>query len=200
MKHIHSAAIFILCLLGCKNHDNAYIIGISEHRKNIDAIFRHPKNSPLSDNDFQKFTGLSYYDIDINYRVEARIEKFDSSSIVQIDHTLNRKYPFIRWGEAFFRLFHDSCHLTIYLSIDKDSLSHKMFFIPFKDATNGIETYPGGRYLDLDINGNSAIIDFNLSYNPNCAYSDQWSCPLVPDENKLAVAVKAGIKNYIRVH
>jgi uncharacterized protein (DUF1684 family) len=73
-------------------------------------------------------------------------------------------------------------------------------FLPFRDATCGHETYGGGRYLldtiksaDLGCTADGRVIlDFNFAYNPSCAYSDQWVCPLSPPENTLPAAIRAG--------
>jgi uncharacterized protein (DUF1684 family) len=72
-------------------------------------------------------------------------------------------------------------------------------FIPFRDATNGTETYGAGRYLldtvkgaDLGTHGAQLVLDFNFAYNPSCAYDPRWSCPLAPQANRLPVEVRAG--------
>ena len=70
-------------------------------------------------------------------------------------------------------------------------------FLPFLDATNGIETYGGGRYIDLSIpQGNQLTIDFNTAYNPYCAYNEKYSCPIVPRENYLPLKINAGVKRF----
>ncbi|HEY3290725.1 MAG TPA: DUF1684 domain-containing protein, partial [Anaerolineae bacterium] len=70
------------------------------------------------------------------------------------------------------------------------------FFLPFVDALAGTETYGAGRYLEPEPipGGQQFQVDFNLAYNPYCAYNDQWSCPLTPAENRLTVPVRAGEK------
>lgn len=72
-------------------------------------------------------------------------------------------------------------------------------FLPFGDATNGQTTYGAGRYLydtikgaDLGVEDGKLVLDFNLSYNPSCAYDPRWACPLAPPGNRLTVAVEAG--------
>jgi len=66
-------------------------------------------------------------------------------------------------------------------------------FVPFTDATSGRETYASGRYLDLELGPDgSVVLDFNLAYHPYCAYSDGYSCPLAPAENRLPVPILAG--------
>jgi uncharacterized protein (DUF1684 family) len=203
MRELAKTIFLLLCISGCKVITDEYSDNVMEHRKNIDELFADEKTSPLTPGDRAKFKGVEYFDIDKNYSVDARIVKFDSTQIVEIQHTLNRKYPFIRWGMAHFKLMNDSCHLTIYKAGGRDEGEAKntMLFIPFKDASNGVETYSGGRYLDIETpKGSITNIDFNLSYNPNCAYSDTWSCPLVPAENILQQVVRAGAKKFERGH
>lgn len=74
-------------------------------------------------------------------------------------------------------------------------------FLPFRDATGGIETYGAGRYLidaakGADLGPGRAagtlVIDFNFAFQPSCAFDPRWACPLAPPENRLDVAVRAG--------
>jgi len=72
-------------------------------------------------------------------------------------------------------------------------------FLPFADATSGVETYGGGRYVldtikgaDLGMSEDRLIVDFNFAYYPSCAHSEQWVCPLAPAENRLPIRVEAG--------
>ena len=94
-------------------------------------------------------------------------------------------------GEATFELDGTTYTLSIF---DEEST----FLLPFRDKTNGKETYGGGRYIDIKIaQGKPIILDFNLAYNPNCAYgSDRFSCPIPPKENFLQLQIKAGEKSY----
>lgn len=76
-------------------------------------------------------------------------------------------------------------------------------FLPFRDRTSGTETYGGGRYLfdtikgaNLGVTDREIVLDFNYAYNPSCAYSNHWMCPLAPAENRLPFAVEAGEKTY----
>lgn len=74
-------------------------------------------------------------------------------------------------------------------------------FVPFRDATNGTETYGAGRYLldtaksaDLGAGAaaNSVVLDFNFAFHPSCAFDPKWSCPLAPPENRLDIRIEAG--------
>jgi hypothetical protein len=82
--------------------------------------------------------------------------------------------------------------LGIYKSILSDIL-----FIPFKDRTNGKETYDGGRYIDAEIlPGYKMVLDFNMAYHPSCAYNEKFICVLPPRENMLEIEIRVGEKNY----
>ena len=72
-------------------------------------------------------------------------------------------------------------------------------FLPFLDDTNGMSSYGGGRYLDLQIpTSDSLWLDFNRAYNPYCAYNERYSCPIVPRDNYIPIRVTAGVKRYIK--
>jgi uncharacterized protein (DUF1684 family) len=77
-------------------------------------------------------------------------------------------------------------------------------FLPFRDATNGRDTYGGGRYLydgikgaDLGARSDNFLLDFNFAYNPSCAYDDRWICPFAPAENWLPIEIRAGEMTFV---
>jgi uncharacterized protein (DUF1684 family) len=195
----------ISLISSCKEKESktSYREKIYERRKAIDALFSDPRTSPLVEEDIRTFTGLSYYEPDEKYKVDARVERLAQAEVVQLPHTMNRKYPFVKYGTAHFKLGNDSCMLTLYMSQEEAEKKEESptLFIPFKDATNDSETYEGGRYLDISAMHQSMItLDFNHAYNPNCAYSHNYSCPIVPAENTLKIPVKAGVKRYVSRH
>ena len=103
--------------------------------------------------------------------------------------------PFVRIGWVRFVADGTPCRLAVYWLNDYAG----GIFIPFRDATSGRETYGGGRYLwdsakgaDLGAEGDELVIDFNYAYHPSCVYDPRWSCPLSPEENRLAVPIAAG--------
>jgi uncharacterized protein (DUF1684 family) len=110
------------------------------------------------------------------------------------------------YGKAHFSLHDTVVTLNIYQSQELMQMAQYKddLFIPFTDATSGVETYEGGRYFDFtihDIKDNSLVIDFNKAYNPYCAYvSRVYSCPIPPKENHLAIAIKAGERKYGKAH
>jgi hypothetical protein len=83
------------------------------------------------------------------------------------------------------------------LLLEMEKPFQNKLFIPFADETSANQTYGAGRYLEADKpNGNIVALDFNLAYNPYCAYSEEYSCPFPPPENLLSVAIEAGEKKY----
>ena len=116
------------------------------------------------------------------------IEKFSPQEMVSIQTSTGDTQHYTRYGKIGFSVEGQAATLTIYES-------EYGFFIPFVDALAGSETYPAGRYLDPELLPNGKLaVDFNLAYNPYCAYNERWSCPLTPFENRLKVPIRAGEK------
>ena len=110
---------------------------------------------------------------------------------------------FYRYGTVSFKVADSTFKLTVYRGADlmQTVLYKNHLFLPFTDLTSGEESYGAGRYLDLEINdivNNQVILDFNKAYNPYCAYSDEYNCPIPPRENYLNIAIKAGEKNFAK--
>jgi len=105
----------------------------------------------------------------------------------------------LRYGFFEFTVDGQACRLQAYRTSDEGETPH--LFIPFRDATSGKETYAAGRYLELPENTSGVYdLDFNLAFNPYCAYGGDYSCPFPPPENHLKVAIRAGEKNYPLAH
>ena len=169
---------------------------LKEHREEKDRFFKESPDSPIPQEHRSDFEGLEYYPLDIKYRFEVELEEYDDKSTVQVQVSSGGEREYIQWGE--FRLEIDGEEQILHAY--KREASEKGFFVPFRDATSGEETYGPGRYLDLDednrISDKKWVIDFNKAYNPWCAYSDAYSCPLAPPDNWLDVSIKAGEKIY----
>jgi uncharacterized protein (DUF1684 family) len=162
---------------------------ILQHRKERDRIFAG-HHSPLDQDRRAGFTGLAYFDPapDLVFRVP--VEPVERTRIrVQTSDGAERVHE--RAGIVRVEVDGEETSLTLY------DTGHPGYFVPFRDATSGGETYGAGRYLDIEPNSDGTVtIDFNLAYNPLCAYSDAYSCPLPPVENWLSVAITAGERAY----
>ena len=141
------------------------------------------------------FKHLLYFPPDARYAVKARLEKFPEKREVKITTTRKLEKTFIRYARIHFQVAGRELALTA-LKSSLEGPDSEYLFIPFKDATNGKETYEVGRFIDLpEPQGEEFILDFNRCYNPLCNYSPAYNCPLPPLENFLDVAVPAGEKD-----
>jgi uncharacterized protein (DUF1684 family) len=142
------------------------------------------------------FQGVAYFEIDTSYILNAHF-KLDRGKWFEMPTTTARKPIYRRYGFVEFELNGILHHLTVYQNkaLRKKPGLEDYLFIPFNDLTNGKESYGGGRYLDFRIPENlSVALDFNLAYNPYCAYADRYSCPIPPVENKLLIEIRVGEK------
>jgi uncharacterized protein len=164
-----------------------------------DKEFRSESDSPLTEKDRAGFSGLNYYSPDLNYRVVAKLEKFDNPFHFKMKTTTDRLPEYSLFGRLTFVLHGQELHLNVYQNIEllKKPGYENYLFIPFNDSTNGLETYGGGRFMDAEKSESDTMtIDFNTAYNPYCAYNHKYSCPIPPEENTLPVKVEAGEKKW----
>ncbi|MDT0552829.1 DUF1684 domain-containing protein [Urechidicola vernalis] len=169
---------------------------IEQFRYKMNVEFSDLKTTPLKKKDFKKFKELAFFEIDASFKIEASFKSTPNEPIFEMQTTTDRKPLYTQYGIATFKHSGKEHTLRIYqnqeLMLDPEYADH--LFIPFNDLTNGAETYDGGRYIDVDIpKGEIIVIDFNKSYNPYCAYNDEYSCPIPPRENDLDLAIKAGV-------
>ena len=161
-----------------------------QFRAQKDDFFEFDSNSPLTDEQQEDFEGLHYFPINEKLSFEVEIEPFEEQVSMQMQTSTGDVQTYTRYGKVHFSVEGQAASLTVYAS------PHG-FFIPFVDAQAGKQTYGAGRYLDPEVLPDGKIVlDFNLAYNPYCAYNDLYSCPIPPAENRLSVAIKAGEKNY----
>jgi uncharacterized protein (DUF1684 family) len=161
-------------------------------RRSKDRYFAEHVGSPLEPGDRPGFEGLDYYPPDQALVFRARLEPGDREE-VRVATSDDRVKVYRRAGRVSFEVEGHPLGLTVY------DAGGPGLFIPFRDATSGSETYGGGRYLDVDLESDGSVaVDFNQAYNPYCAYSDGYSCPIPPPENALAVPIRAGERAFVR--
>lgn len=166
-------------------------------RNNLNYEFRDTVHSPLGPTDAKSFSGHIFYPIDLNFRIKAKFVRTADAAPFVMRASGPRQAQYVQYGKAKFTLAGKSYELPVYqnLALMSDERFSDYLFLPFTDLTNGNETYGGGRYIDLRIpKGKYIIIDFNQAYNPYCAYSDRYSCPIPPRENHLDTEIRAGVK------
>ena len=149
--------------------------------------------------DLKKFKSLHFYPINENFFVLAKFVRTPDEKPFEMPTTTERKPLYVKYGEAHFSIGGKSFKLNVYQSQDLKKIEKykNSLFLPFTDLTSGVESYGGGRYIDVEIpEGDVLPIDFNRAYNPYCAYNHKYSCPIPPSENDLAIEIKAGVKKF----
>lgn len=199
MKHI-----FTLLLIAFYSAAQAqsYQDSIAMHRKHYKEDFIKEERSPLKGNDT---ANLRFFEPDISYRVLADFTPTPDAQAFDMPTYSGKTKLFRQYGVARFIIHDTIASLCVYqnLKLLEDKKYKNHLFIPFTDGTSYIESYAGGRYIDLeitDIKNGKLVVDFNKCYNPYCAYATGYNCPVPPVENRLQIAIKAGEKNYAGKH
>jgi uncharacterized protein (DUF1684 family) len=166
------------------------------YRTRRDSYFATHEESPLTHEDRHEFPGLAYFDERPELSFVLEIDESGEGVGEQVEFATANNVPkrFIRAGRIHFDVDGQPVSLTVFKDVERGR-----FFLPFRDATSGKETYPVGRYLDPQQRPDGRlVVDFNYAYNPYCAYSEGWACPLTPFENVLRVPIRAGERNFAK--
>lgn len=174
----------------------SYVKQIEEERAEKERFLKTSKESPFAENP-DTYKGLKYYAPDLKYKITANLTPIQNKQVVLLPTSDGKEERYVEYAHAEFDL--DGYHnkLLILEMVDMGPYRGKLF-LAFGDETSANETYGAGRYLDISkVQGSNTItLDFNLAYNPFCAYNDKFSCPIPPKENLLNVAIRAGEKSY----
>lgn len=175
--------------------DSVYIESVKEERKEKDRFMKNSRESPLSDEQKKEFRNLEYYDIDPDLKIKARITLIKEDQLIVVPTQDGKEERYLKWAHADFELDGKAQRLVILMPMIRQ-FQNKLTLI-FTDETSGEESYGACRYLDLTREGETSItIDFNMAYNPYCAYSENFSCPLPPPGNHINVPIRAGERDY----
>jgi len=171
------------------------IARIQREREEKDRFFKEGPRSPLRSKDQKRFEGLAYYPIDLGCVFPGRLERNPKGREEYVKLPTNRGNfrTYIKVGIFKFKIEGKEFALTVYRFLGRSTP-----FLPFKDRTNGHETYKNGRYVDVEIvRDDEIIVDFNGAYNPFCAYNPKYTCAYASEENTLDVAIRSGEKKFI---
>jgi uncharacterized protein (DUF1684 family) len=200
---IYIQALVIMSLaLSCREQADyppgSYEAQVVAYRAQKDSSFRFSESSPLPDELKKSFKALNYFKPDSNFVIKAKFTPNPKPDTIKVFTSKKEDVrTMLRIGTFEFKIKGRTMKLTGYVNAPVEYPAD--VFIPFADKTNGIDTYEGGRYLDIMLDDSSeqfVVLDFNLAYAPYCAYNKKYSCPLVPYENVLAPYIKAGEKIY----
>lgn len=198
---MHKLLTFVLFLVGTTVFSQPQFEeqAVADFQKDLNKHYADSTSSPLKKEDLKVFQALDFFPASADFFVQAKFIRTEKEKPFKMPTTTDRKPLYVKYGELHFTINDKKCKLNVYQNVEfsqkpgyKDDL-----FLPFTDLTSGVESYGGGRYIDVKIQeGENWVVDFNQAYNPYCAYNERYSCPIPPQENDLKVAIKAGVKKF----
>ena len=198
MKRFFVFPVFIFCsIFSFAQQKDEYVGSIRDYQKNY--ITTH---GVVKGNDRKYFR---FFPVNANYNISGAFEKITDTTDITMKTSDGKTKHYFKYGRVNFTIAGNACKLFLYQSRDlmKTEKYKDYLFIPFTDSTTGDQSYGSGRYLDFfisDIHNNSLQVDFNKAYNPYCAYTTGFHCPVPPKENNLPVAIKAGEMAFGKIH
>jgi len=190
-----SLVISFLLFTGCEQQRelSPYEQAIWQSRFEKNMRFRDPKRTILRPEDLARFQGLDFFPVDSSYRFEVPLHRLATPETTWVSRRKGQLDPYLKIGYIQLKIKGIPAKLAVF---HIPETSGDWVWIPFTDSTTGIDTYGGGRYLDAPLQRNGTVlVDFNLAYNPLCAYNPyDYNCAVPPRENRLPVAIRAGEK------
>lgn len=190
---LRKGCLALLCAVAIAACDVAPAPGgdVNAWRAEKDRFMRESDESPVPPEARASFPPLTYFPIDPAYRVPASLTPASAGQGLELPTSTGQRRKMRRVGTLRFTVKDQELTLAAFVDADQNDL--RRLFVPFNDITNGNETYPGGRYLDLDRTATGIYdLDFNRAYHPFCVYNSKYDCPYPPRENRLAIPVRAG--------
>jgi uncharacterized protein (DUF1684 family) len=182
----------LLAMVACSTKEVPYEDEIAAWRSEKDRFMRSSE-SPVVESQRADFPPLPYFPTNVEYRVPAALRVAPAEDILDMPTSTGQRRKMQRVGALEFTLKGEALKLTAFADASDTALLR--LFVPFGDRTNGNETYPGGRYLDLDRTATGIYdLDFNRAYHPFCLFNATYDCPVPPRENRLPVPIRAGEK------
>ena len=164
------------------------------YRHRRDHFFAEHPHSPLSESQRAGFAGLDYFPERADLALNLPLDESgpDVGETVDIPTTDGKTKSFSRAGRVRFEVEGVPVELTVFKDSDRGSL-----FIPFRDASAGRDTYVVGRYLEPQARPDGTLESrLQLRLQPLLRVRQGWSCPIPPEENRLAVTIAAGEKAF----
>ena len=187
-----SLATATICLLfGCGAAPATYPDQIAQWHAEKDRFMRESAESPLPQATRATFPPIPYFPTDAAFRTPAELDPGPAGPVIEMPTSTGQPRRMQRVGVLRFTL--QGRPLTLGAFVEAGTADMRRLFVPFGDLTNGVETYQGGRYLDLDRTVTGVYdLDFNRAYHPFCVFNSSYECPYPPPENRLPLAVRAG--------
>jgi uncharacterized protein (DUF1684 family) len=186
-------ALLLVAAAACTAREVPYTEEIAAWHATKDQFMRESDQSPIPQDRRARFPPLEYFPIEPEYRVPAALQLARGNDVIEIPTSNGERRKHNRVGTLQFTLKGRPLTLTAFVEVGQQDM--RRLFVPFGDLTNGTETYPGGRYLELDRTSSGVYdLDFNRAYHPFCYYNASYDCPYPPRENRLGIPIRAGEK------
>ena len=192
-----SPIVFVCCAgvaltaVGCRKPSLSYAEELAAWHAEKDRFMRESPDSPVPQDKRASFPPLSYFPIDPSYHTGAALTAAAGGPTLDMPTSTGQLRKMRRVGTLSFTLRGQAMTLAAFVEADDRDL--RRLFVPFGDLTNGTETYPGGRYLELDRTATGVYeLDFNRAFHPFCFFNSAFDCPYPPAENRLKVPIRAG--------
>lgn len=199
MKYLFCFTLLMFVGFLKAQEDSEILMEIKEYQTSENEKFSNPETTILDTEDFKAFKNLDFYPINLKHRIQADFIRTPNEKPFLMPTSTERLPEYVKYGEIHFTIDNTKLKLNLYQSTtpyEKAGYENTLF-LPFTDLTSGDGSYGGGRFMDVQIPlGNMMIIDFNFAYNPYCAYSHRYSCPIPPKENDLLIRIEAGAKEF----
>ncbi len=198
MKKIILLILVVILFQGCSKKPEItqdYIVKVMNGRAEKDAYMKNDPDSPFNRDSTVVFEPLKYFDFSKDFVFYSKLYESENKETVTIYGTKGEERKVIRFGYVIIDYKDMEYKVNVYKSTSRSGAEY--FSIWFTDQTTGKETYRVGRYLDFEyVNDKDHMytIDFNLAYNPYCAYSSEYSCAIPSKEDRVDIAVTAGEK------
>jgi uncharacterized protein (DUF1684 family) len=211
VNRLATAILLVLPALGCGGDFGSMVHippprhwseDLARFREAKDEFFRTSAESPLLAAEVAAFAGLEYFEPDASLYFVGDIEAYPNPEPFKLATTAGQEREAVRYGRIRFDLGGAPQVLQVYRLLDVEPQEgSEGFFLAFYDGTTGSETYPAGRYLEIDgLPGGPYVLDFNMAFNPSCAYGDptRFACPMAPRENRISARIEAGERGFHR--
>lgn len=194
--------LFITLLLSAcgKNYspeEKEYIAQIEKEREEKNEWMKNDSSSPFSFKGKIEFHELNYFDVDPSFVFKSALTEYSKKDTITIFGTKGEPRQTVRFGYVTIKFEGKDYRVNVYEGKSKNE--EKYYSIWFTDKTTNNESYGVGRYLDFELVPESDYIytiDFNLLYNPYCAYSSDYSCAIPTKEDFLPLEIEAGEKKF----
>jgi uncharacterized protein len=180
------------CSSGPPDDEAGFSNDLAAFRAAKDEAFQQA-DSPVPPDRRQALLPLAYFPGSYAYRVPAVLRVEPTKVTLEMLTSTGQRRMMQRVGTLEFSVKGSSLTLGAFVEVGAPDFNR--LFVPFMDLTSGTESYPAGRYLDLDLTKTGIyVLDFNRAYNPYCYYNKTYDCPIPPRENRLQMPIRAGEK------